>query len=112
MPDRTKRIAISRIEPEWGEFEPPDLSVGKYYYLVSAWYGPGSHGRFSAGMVDRSRHRFQLRRSPARTNTSGEERIKGWLGTTDNIDRNACGLWKIVDGGDDRHVLLEEGEAR
>ena len=36
-------------------------------------------------------------RQPGRTNLSGVERVRGWLGTTDNVQAEALGGWRIVE---------------
>lgn len=33
---------------------------------------------------------------PQRKNMSREECVEGWLGTTDNIDREAVGMYRII----------------
>jgi hypothetical protein len=47
-----------------------------------------------------------LQRQPGRTNMSGEIRVDGWLGTTDNVYRAALGL---VDENGARLLLQENG---
>ena len=60
------------------------IEVGKIGFLTSSY----------DTNTGREWHRFQL--APGRTNLSGEAKLYGWLGTTDNIDRNALGLVQIV----------------
>ena len=39
---------------------------------------------------------YALYMSPQRTNRSREPRLTGWCGTTNNICKNACGVWRVV----------------
>lgn len=60
------------------------IEVGKIGFLTSSY--DTSTGR--------EWYRFQF--APGKTNLSGEAKLYGWLGTTNNIDRNAHGLVQIV----------------
>ena len=40
--------------------------------------------------------RYNLRDTPAKTNRSGEAKLTGWCGTTNNVSVDAAGVWKPV----------------
>lgn len=40
--------------------------------------------------------RYDLRDTPAKTNQSGEAKLTGWCGTTNNVSVDAAGVWKPV----------------
>lgn len=40
--------------------------------------------------------RYVLSRNPGRTNLSREVRYRGWLGTTNNVARYACGAVRVT----------------
>lgn len=50
---------------------------------------------------------YHLNAQPGRTNLSHEARIKGWLGTTDNIYRSALGYFEVI-GHSSSHLHLRE----
>lgn len=66
---------------------------------------------------------YHLNARPLRTNVSGEARLRGWCGETNNISRYAEGVWRIsrenksgtrlliskVTGKDLERFLQEEG---
>ena len=41
--------------------------------------------------------RLEAFNEPQRTNMSHEPRVEGWLGETDNINKQALGKWRIVE---------------
>lgn len=75
---------------EYGDYDEYDfpaeskqtIGVGDEFYLIHV-YSPTS-GNYSIGQ-----------QFPGRTNMSGKERVNGWLGCTDNVDRTADGKWVV-----------------
>lgn len=69
------------------------------------WIDNNNYGNFyvgSIGFLVRSLHTnngmetCRLNARPLRTNISGEARLSGWCGETNNISRYAEGVWKIT----------------
>lgn len=50
---------------------------------------------------------YTFRATPGRTNLSHEERVKGWLGSTDNVNRYALGRYEVT-GHSSTHLHLRE----
>jgi hypothetical protein len=54
---------------------------------------------------------YYLRQHPGRTNMSGEPKLCAWLGETNNVSRNACGLARVVRIAKNGRVCLARVEA-
>ena len=67
--------------PKWIDEQPHTLA-GETYFLCHSVSGGGTS-------------RWFLDLSPGRTNISNEPKLKGWLGTTNNVSRYAYGLAKV-----------------
>jgi hypothetical protein len=100
---KATKVKISDIQPgvvlRWTQSEDDDdrmsgdvcVTVGtSYYAYTSAWHAgacPGHLvGKTLVGLSDR----------PLQTNSSHEERVLGWLGTTSNVDNYALGKVRIT----------------
>ena len=55
---------------------------------------PGRYFLIRVDPQDRETH-YEARCEPGRTNRSGEVRLSGWLGSTNNISRDACGAIEV-----------------
>lgn len=75
---------------EYGDYDEYDfpaepkqtICVGDEFYLIHVY--SFTSGTYSIGQP-----------FPGRTNMSGEDRVNGWLGCTDNVDRVADGKWVV-----------------
>jgi len=61
--------------------DPPE--IGQTYYLVEVFFANTGENRLDAST------------EPQRKNMSFEPCIEGWLGTTDNIDHQAIGAYRV-----------------
>jgi hypothetical protein len=52
---------------------------------------------------------YLLQEEPGRTNMSHEPRVRGWLGTTDNVHHEALGYYEVT-GQSSTHLHLREVE--
>lgn len=50
---------------------------------------------------------YRLLDEPGRTNMSHRERVRGWLGTTDNVSAHALGRYRVT-GQSTTHLHLAE----
>ncbi len=57
--------------------------VGYRFHLVETYF------------ENEGRTRMDGRTAPQRTNMSGEERTIGWLGTTNNVNKSALGIYQV-----------------
>jgi len=68
------------------------LDVGDDIYLVAITLDTGYTG-------------YGISSSPQTKNLNHEECVSGWLGTTNGVNRQAIGHWRIVDvDGDNLHI--------
>lgn len=86
----------------WGNPVKSTVKPGTEFYLinVTSTKGFGKPRSFSIGQPH-----------PGRTNMSGEKRVNGWLGCTDDVDRSADGRWVVrkvlkVSGRDQEWVTV------
>lgn len=79
---------------EYGDYDEYDfpaeskqtIGVGDEFYLIDV---------YSSNGFGKPRSYSIAQPVPGRTNMSGEERVDGWLGCTDNVDRTANGKWVV-----------------
>lgn len=80
--------------------------MDKYYIVETIYVGPNPYG---AQNIDADR--IEIRTEPARANMSGEVRIDGWCGTTDNWSVYAHGEYDTL--ADARKAVIDIfGECR
>lgn len=88
--DKLLKIRVGDVRRDFRMFfdwEDYDTLIGHTFYVVRREYQPGSSGLGTG---------YELREEPGRTNMSHEQRIVGWLGTTDNVYRYAMGRYEVV----------------
>lgn len=66
------------------DFRPDQIAVGLEFYLTETTNT--NNGDTWREMLSR----------PGRTNMSHEERVSGFLGSTNNLSKDALGLWRIT----------------
>ena len=59
--------------------------IGHQFYLISLYF------------TNLGTSRLDSFSEPQRTNMSRDIRIKGWLGTTDNVDKEALGKFQVLE---------------
>lgn len=76
-----------------------------YYLIASEWTGPRPNpfDPSKAGVV------YTLQDTPGRTNQSREERVEGWLGTTNDWYEYAHGAYETVEEARDAAARLAGG---
>lgn len=93
MSEKIKARFLDYID--YGEYDEYDFPIngpkttlepGTEFYLIHVFSsnGCGKPRSYSIGQP-----------WPGRTNMSHEERVNGWLGCTDNVDRTADGKWVV-----------------
>jgi hypothetical protein len=102
----TLKIRYSQIvDPfwpyNWGRNEEPQgmPADGSIVYIIRREKLAGAIGYQRTG----KNVTYYLRAEPQRTNQSHEQRVRGWLGTNDNVEHTALGRYEVA-GGSSTHA--------
>jgi len=80
----------------WERYE--DIDIWPYYGPWVSYVKPGiEFYLLDIYFTNTGKSRRDARTEPAHKNMSGERCVYGWCGTTDNVDVNAFGRWRVDD---------------
>jgi hypothetical protein len=98
----TKRFDVTVVDSdgavEYSARTRPMTRAPRFYVIESNYVGPD--------MGRRREHTAWIALSPGSTNQSGAERTEGWLGTTNDIVRTACGEFETIEAARTRVEYL------
>ncbi len=80
------------------------MAYGTLARVGSETFNVGDVGFVTSCSGDRVEYTM-LSRKPGRTNGSSQRRLRGWLGTTNNVSEDAHGLGRVVGVDYDRNLV-------